>query len=217
MTIDEKEAIKTIPWDTLYDNIMNNKIAVAAAEAAEAAAESHPAVNDSPPPSVYTQRERQRAKHLYEMVDIHDLFSVETLPIKEPTWEFPKGRRFIQESEETCALREFYEETNVPLEDITVISNPDNGRDLWIEEKFCGINKRQYHNRYLLAFINPNSKGPFIDKTNSSQMSEVQDARLFSFEDAMAIIHPFHPEKQTCLIQSHEIIKKCIRLATNSP
>ncbi len=208
MTVDEKLAIQTVCWDTLYDNIMNNKMAVASAESSSACA-SPPQGDNTDPPSLYTQRERLRAKLLYEMVDIEKTFSVKTDEIKEPTWEFPKGRRFIQEAEDVCALREFYEETNVPLEDVTVINTP------WIEERFCGINKRQYHNRYLLAFINPNSVGPFVDRTNASQMSEVQDARLFSFEDATAIIHPFHPEKRECLRQAYETIQYI--LTSNAP
>lgn len=192
MTIHEKHAIQNNDWDVLYDNIMNNK-----------------QIHDTRPNSnLYSQRERQRAKHLYDSINIEKLFENTPETITEPTWEFPKGRKFLQETEQECALREFQEETGIPLEDVTIITNFHS--PIWFEEVFCGINKRQYHNRYLLAYLKPDSKGPFIDKTNDSQMSEVQDSRYFTFDEAMAIIHPFHQEKQECLRQSFEAIKKII-------
>lgn len=190
MTTQEKQAIRDEPWDLLYDNVMNNK-----------------GVDVQMSTNIYTQRERQRAKNLYDSVNIDQLFANDDTPeIEEPTWEFPKGRRYVNENDQHCALREFHEETGIPKEGVTVILGRT-GTPLWFQEQFCGINKRQYHNRYLLAFVDPECNQPFIDETNFSQISEVQDARWFSFDDAYAIIHSFHPEKQECLRQSFDAIQ----------
>lgn len=191
MTMQEKQAILSTDWDTLYDNVMNNKNV------------------PNQKPNVFAQRERERAKHLYDSVNVQALFNGDSIEqILDPTWEFPKGRKFSKETEEACALREFQEETGIPIQDVTLVSDPATKKPIWFEEVFCGINKRIYHNRYMLAFVNPESTGPFVDPNNPSQLSEVQDARFFSYSEAMSIIHTFHPEKRYCLHQAYETMKQ---------
>ena len=34
-----------------------------------------------------------------------------------PEWEFPKGRRILNESNKSCAIRELKEETNIKSDD----------------------------------------------------------------------------------------------------
>lgn len=194
MTMDEKKAILDTDWDTLYDSVMNNK-------------HINGVGGSKQKTNVFAQRERDRAKHLYDSVNLNDLFNTTTCQVLNPTWEFPKGRKFSKETEEACALREFQEETGIPISDVTLVSDPVTKKPIWFEEVFCGINKRMYHNRYMLAFVNPESTGPFIDPNNPSQLSEVQDAKFFSYHDAMSIIHPFHPEKRHCLHQAYETMK----------
>ena len=40
--------------------------------------------------------------------------------IKEPEWEFPKGRRKLHETDIKCSLREFEEETSIDKKDIII-------------------------------------------------------------------------------------------------
>jgi 8-oxo-dGTP pyrophosphatase MutT (NUDIX family) len=200
MTISEKKAILETDWDTLYDGVMNTKHAL-----------TNNTAELKQKQNVFTLRERDRAKLLYNSVDLKKLFGSDQSGVVNPTWEFPKGRKFSKETEEACALREFQEETGIPIKDVTIVSDPVTKQPIWFEEVFCGINKRMYHNRYMLAFVNPESSGPFVDPNNASQLSEVQDARFFTYQDAMSIIHPFHPEKRMCLHQSYETMKQIFK------
>jgi 8-oxo-dGTP pyrophosphatase MutT (NUDIX family) len=187
MTVNERAEILEKPWNVLYDDIMNHKGSDGKA-------------------SPYVARERNRAKNLYDLV-IDDFPRDIDLPIEdiilEPTWEFPKGRKFADESEEDCAFREFEEETSIPQRDASSVSPND---PIWLQERFCGLNKRMYVNQYLVALIDPRSNGPFLDPENKGQCAEVKDAKWFTFENATSKLHSFHPEKLECLQKSHEII-----------
>lgn len=193
MTVYERAEILEKPWDVLYDNIMNDK-----------------GVDSKS--NNYMIRERQRAKQLYDSViaDFPQVVEKAEL-IYEPTWEFPKGRKFVQETEEMCAYREFEEETSVPLQDVSPL-NPV----IWLEEQFCGLNKRMYYNRYMIALIDPRGKGPFLDETNLGQCAEVQNAKWFSYEEAMGTLHSFHPEKLECLRQSHTMVTRLFESESES-
>ena len=77
-----------------------------------------------------------------------------------PEWGFPKGRRSLRESEITCALREFTEETGLDESQCVIIKNL-----LPIEENFLGGNRIQYRHRYYLAYCRQNTQVK-IDSTN---------------------------------------------------
>lgn len=190
MTVSERAEILEKSWDLLYDNIMNDKGVDSKA-------------------NNYMIRERQRAKQLYDSVIGEFPRVIDAELIHEPTWEFPKGRKFVHETEDMCAFREFEEETSIPFCDVSP-ATMENQPMIWIEEQFCGLNKRMYYNRYMVALIDHRSKGPFLDETNHGQCAEVQNAKWFSYEEAMDTLHSFHPEKIECLRQSHDIIKKVL-------
>jgi 8-oxo-dGTP pyrophosphatase MutT (NUDIX family) len=71
----------------------------------------------------------------------------------EPEWGFPKGRRNINESDFECAKREFFEETSMPKDEVTILS-PCVGP---VEEVFHGLNKINYRHVYFVAIANPQS------------------------------------------------------------
>lgn len=169
MTSQEIERIRTNSWEVLYSNVM--------------------AVKDTH----YMQREKRKAKQLYDSIDIVNLTSQAKALYHEPTWEFPKGRRFAHETDQECALREFEEETGVPVAD-TIAT------DQWVEEEFCGLNKRMYRNRYCIAFVHPGTSGPYVDQQNASQTSEINAAKWCTYEESLKLLRPFHPEK-------HEVLK----------
>jgi len=197
MTVHERRMIKEVSWDVLYDDIMNEK------------SDSKPRSNNS-----YFFKEKERAKRLYDEIDLEEFLNDKNYSeeIQEPTWEFPKGRRFVHETDQDCALREFEEETSIPVLDTTIIMTKE--RPMWIKENFCGMNKRMYHNKYILSLIDPNSRGPYIDPTNSGQISEVNDTRWFTYEDARDIIHSFHPEKKEALKKSYKSILRLLNIDT---
>lgn len=177
MTKYEHESIRKNNWDELYNMVMNNK------------------------DMKFVQREKRRAKALYDTVNLKEFLGGAKVMYAEPSWEFPKGRKFSSEDDITCALREFEEETGVPICDVLVTDTK-----ISCNEEFCGTNKRIYINKYFVGLVNPNSKGPFVDPENFSQTSEVRSAKWFSFEAAMNILHPYCKEKREVLESSYKYI-----------
>jgi 8-oxo-dGTP pyrophosphatase MutT (NUDIX family) len=174
MTRDERESIKNINWDGLYDQFMTDK------------------------DIKYMQREKRRAKALYDSVNIQEFLDGATETLEEPSWEFPKGRRFSHETDIQCACREFEEETNIKMADVILYEQNN-----WCEEEFCGTNQKIYKNKYYVALVKPGTKGPFVDPKNAGQTSEVKNAKWFSYPDAMNILHHYCQEKRDVLQTSY--------------
>jgi 8-oxo-dGTP pyrophosphatase MutT (NUDIX family) len=176
MTSLERHRIRTTDWNTLYENIMASKDAR------------------------FMQREKRRAKSLYDSVDIADFLDGARTEYDEPPWEFPKGRRFTQETDIRCAIREFEEESNVPASDVLAFT------ETMFMERFIGINNRTFQNKYFLAFAHPGTRGPFLDIDNTNQAAEVNDARWFKIPEALEALRPFHEKKRDVLLASHQAI-----------
>lgn len=102
----------------------------------------------------------------------------------EPEWGFPKGRRNQHETDFTCALREYEEETGYDKKDLTVLSNV-----LPYEEVFTGSNYKSYKHKYFVA-ISQHSipHRPF-------QENEVSQLRWVNYEDAIQLIRPYNIER----------------------
>ena len=90
-------------------------------------------------------------------------------------WEFPKGRRKLNESDLICACREFEEETAVPISDI-IIKNDIKQH----ETVFKGSNKIRYRNVYFIATYNSKNKQIRVDRNNTNQIKEVRDVKWFT-------------------------------------
>ena len=185
MTVEERTAIKNRRWDDLYDEIIAEK------------------------DLRYMQKEKKKAKALYELLDLSSLFenlnSANEIHF-ETSWEFPKGRRFVHETDFHCALRELQEETNITKDDVIWIDSLT-----YLKEEFSGTNKKIYLNKYYNALIDPNSKGPFIDYQNPNQLSEVKNAKWFNFNEALNLLHSYCQEKKDVLTASHKYIQKLLK------
>jgi 8-oxo-dGTP pyrophosphatase MutT (NUDIX family) len=102
----------------------------------------------------------------------------------EPEWGFPKGRRNQHESDYTCALREYEEETGYDKKDLTIISNI-----LPYEEVFTGSNYKSYKHKYFIAMSRQSLQHrPF-------QENEVSDLKWVSYEKAIGMIRPYNMER----------------------
>jgi 8-oxo-dGTP pyrophosphatase MutT (NUDIX family) len=83
------------------------------------------------------------------------------------TWGFPKGRKFRNETELECALREFEEETTIPRSKISLWNSPP------CEEIYFGTNGLPYRTIYFPAYINYMPSIPkFIRDGNLPYISE---------------------------------------------
>jgi 8-oxo-dGTP pyrophosphatase MutT (NUDIX family) len=175
MTNSERQAIKSGDWEELYSRVMADK------------------------DLRFMEREKRRARAMFESLNLEDFIAGAPTDIEEPSWEFPKGKRFVHETDLACALREFEEETCIPASDV-VVFNPE----AYCIEEFCGTNQKTYRNKYFVALAHPLTNGPFVDPANTCQIAEVKNTGWFSLEAAQNIMHDFCVEKKEALKASHE-------------
>jgi len=114
-----------------------------------------------------------------------------------PEWGFPKGRRNYQESDLTCALREFEEETGYLKTDISLLKNI-----VPFEEIFMGSNYKSYKHKYYLGKIEPTTKA-YTDY----QKSEVSKVAWFDLDQCIENIRPYHLEKMSVLRHIHHVLQ----------
>jgi 8-oxo-dGTP pyrophosphatase MutT (NUDIX family) len=113
----------------------------------------------------------------------------------EQEWEFPKGKRKMNESNLDAAIREFTEETNFPEDNLDIILT-----DQPIVEKYCGSNNKKYKHIYFVGRANK-----YIDY-NSREFTENQNIEISSvcwmtYSEAMRSIRPYQIEKKMALTQ----------------
>ena len=142
---------------------------------------------------------------------------VDSIPVvySTPEWGFPKGRRDMHESEYACAIREFYEETNLSEKDILPIRNMAP-----LCETFMGSNSIQYSHKYFMAYVRPESAvrvAMVPESVNPHMTREIGDIRWCSFEEAIALIRPAHIEKQTVLRQADTILRTMFPVIIGAP
>lgn len=111
----------------------------------------------------------------------------------EPEWEFPKGKRKMNESNLDAALREFHEETNFPIENMDIII-----REIPFVEKYYGSNMKKYKHIYYVA-----KTDNMIDykKSNftSNQLIEISHIDWLTYDEVMKLIRPYQIEKKIIL------------------
>jgi 8-oxo-dGTP pyrophosphatase MutT (NUDIX family) len=123
-----------------------------------------------------------------------------------PEWGFPKGRRGNRESEISCAVREFSEETGLDESQCILVKNL-----LPLEENFMGGNRINYRHRYYLAYCQ-NSTEVKIDTDNTVMNREISDIGWFSYEKAIKLIRPYNVEKRQILTEAYRILSRYIIL-----
>ena len=119
----------------------------------------------------------------------------------EPEWGFPKGRRNLNESDLSGAIREFKEETNLGEGDMTILQNISP-----LVETFLGSNKVQYCHKYYLA-ICKNGQEVRIDHTNPHMSREIGAIGWFGYEEALKKIRPQATEKREILKKAYGLVR----------
>ena len=140
------------------------------------------------------------------VVSIRSLSEKCTYHFTEPEWGFPKGRKNIKESSRSCAIREFYEETNVDRMDYKLIMDLDP-----IEEIFIGTNNLRYKHVYYVSQYTGGGD-VYIDRKNVNQVSEISDIRWLSWKDGIDILRPYNIEKKRII---RVVIDRIIRYMMN--
>lgn len=175
MTTMEKKKIKQSEWNELYNEICYHRS------------------------TKHAQREKKKAKDLYDSVNVSVLFDDISSPYDIPEWEFPKGRKYYYETQTECALREFREETNIGERYVRLLE------DTWFET-FEGTNKRTYQNQYYLGLITKEANDPYIDLNSKNQITEIGDVDWFYKEDALNLLRDYHDEKKRILDKAFDAI-----------
>lgn len=124
----------------------------------------------------------------------------------EPEWGFPKGRRNSQETDYDCALREFSEETGIPIVKLQNIRNI-----MPFEELFTGSNYKSYRHKYFLMYMNYDES---FDKSGI-QRNEVSQIEWKTFDECMAIIRPYNLEKKKMLQHINYCLKNTLLYYSN--
>lgn len=93
---------------------------------------------------------------------------------------FPKGRLNIDENLFDCACREFTEETNINIEDITFLFDLKT-----FSETFMGSNNIYYKHIYYLAKIN---KEIILEIKTNSQIDEINNIKFFTKNELEQLI-----------------------------
>jgi 8-oxo-dGTP pyrophosphatase MutT (NUDIX family) len=136
-----------------------------------------------------------------KFICLQDLIQASTTRWETPEWGFPKGRRNPYETELSCGLREYEEETGYDKHNLQLLENV-----LPYEEIFMGSNYKSYTHKYYIAFSDT------IVVKHKFQESEVSDMKWFTFEEAIAIIRPYNVER----IQLLQYLHICLCMYTLS-
>ena len=117
-------------------------------------------------------------------------------------WEFPKGRRNINENDFDCAKREFKEETSYEDSDYDIITNV-----CPFLEEFVGENRVKYKYIYYIGKLKNFMKIPIIDSENKEQITEIKNIKWFTKEQSLQIIRDYHHSRKKIIEQIFNFIK----------
>ena len=191
MTGEEREKLRTTPFDELWESLWG------------------------PPQegSHAYRNEKEQAKHKLEALrpSLEELIAECPAAWPTPEWGFPKGRRDMGETEYACAMREMWEETNIAEKDIMSIRNMEP-----IKELFQGTNSIRYCHKYYLAYAPAGVGEESLDTAaehNTHIKREVSRVQWLAYDDAIAHIRPDNAEKRQVLLRVHRLLQTYCPLA----
>lgn len=149
------------------------------------------------------EQAKQKFEQLKQGIEINgEVISLDSLldatPIKwdTPEWGFPKGRRNTGESDLSCAIREFQEETGLNRNEYSIFEGMEP-----ILETFFGNNNIHYCHVYYLAFVSDSCT------LNPETSNEIGSLGWFSLKDAIDKIRYTNIEKRELLLRASAIFK----------
>lgn len=177
MTRQEQERIVTQEFDTLWTTLWGIG-------------------RDTRSSEYYTAKER------YEAICRKQLIHQVPSSFTDPEWGFPKGRRSKGESDLECAVREFWEETNIISEAYTVIPT------LSFTEIFTGTNDVKYKHTYFIALLKDSSLLPNEKNLTVTQRREVSEVGWKTLTEAKQITRPHYIERKKILTEVERTIQE---------
>ena len=163
MTITEQQLIETEEFDTLWSKLWGQ------------GRDTH-------------SLEYEIARTNYNTIDRKGLISQSKSIHSEPEWGFPKGRRSKGETDLECAIREFWEETNISGETYEVI------KQLCFTEVFTGTNNIQYKHIYYVAILKDSKTIDVTQKLTTMQRKEISAVSWKTLKECKEITRPHYIE-----------------------
>ena len=186
MTLDEKEKILSSSFDDLWGELWSEYIGLQYRNEEKHSREKF--------------KQIKRGINIYdeEQYDLEIIIKDSNTKWETPEWGFPKGRRNYQETDITCAYREFMEETGLCKNEIEMVTNMQP-----FEEIFVGSNFKSYKHKYYLSILKSNN-----NNTNEYQKTEVSDMKWLCLEDCLQKIRPYNLEKRDIIIQVDKLLNQ---------
>ncbi len=135
-----------------------------------------------------------------QRISLQTLFTEIPVLWDTPEWGFPKGRRNTGESDYSCAIREFNEETNLNEHHYKILDNLEP-----LREEFYGNNGIRYCHIYYLALIS-SSVQIQMNKDNEYMSREVGGIGWFSLDAAATRIRSTNIEKRAILTRVSSVL-----------
>lgn len=169
LTHDEKNKLMYENFNTLWDSLWSD-------------------------PRVAYQNYFLTSRKRFMRTDFRALLGAVTTQFETPEYGFPKGRRKPMETVLDCALREFVEETQIPVTDIVV-------RGETLEETFVGTNGLPYGTKYFVAdYTGPSSAALFAGN------NEVGKLGFFSIAQGLSLLRDYRSTTRHVLFQLQKLI-----------
>lgn len=144
--------------------------------------------------------EYEVARDKFNSLDRKQLVSSVKSQFTEPEWGFPKGRRMKRESDIQCAIREFFEETNIPNAAFTV------REDLTFTETFTGTNNIKYKHVYFIVLLKDSRYIDLSQKFTPSQRREISSIGWKTLSECKNITRPHYVERKQLISELERIV-----------
>lgn len=132
-------------------------------------------------------------------INLNDIIEKSNTKWSECEWDFPKGRKNIQEKEEKdieTALREFEEETGYSRTTIKIIENI-----LPYEENYIGSDYKYYKTKYFISFMKDD-----INILDNYQKTEVSKISWKNFKDCISCLRYNNFEKKQLITNVNKLL-----------
>jgi 8-oxo-dGTP pyrophosphatase MutT (NUDIX family) len=144
--------------------------------------------------------EYENARNKFNSLDRNRLVAEAPSPFIEPEWGFPKGRRMRGESDIQCAIREYFEETNIPSDSYTI------REDLTFTETFTGTNNIKYKHIYFVALLKNSKLIHLEQKLTPVQRREVSSVAWKTLAECKNITRPHYVERKKMITDLERIV-----------
>jgi 8-oxo-dGTP pyrophosphatase MutT (NUDIX family) len=180
MTISEQKAIETEEFDTLWSKLWGQ------------GRDTH-------------SLEYEISRTNYDTIDRKTLISQARSVHVEPEWGFPKGRRSKGETDVDCAVREFWEETNISSEAYHVLEKVS------FTEVFTGTNNVKYKHVYFVALLKDSKLIDLSQKLTSMQRREVSAVSWKTLKECKDITRPHYVERKAMIGELERRIQTLVK------